>query len=184
VAKPRGDGSRFDSLLRDNFGGSSLMPKARGTTKSPGTSPDYVRMYYEHQYERIKKHEDQALAISNIVLTISALIITFGLNNRTSFGSVFIFFLPAMVILANLFAIFYIRDSGNWIRSHRKRAKRILEIYVPELFVLDSQTIAPHQKQTVSRRRFQNIIHGLFIVIAIILIILFSLQVIGIPLVS
>jgi hypothetical protein len=156
------------------------MPRASNKTKTENINPDYVRMYYEHQYDRIKKHEDQALSISNIVLTISALIITFGLNNRQSFGTIFIFFLPALIIIANLFAIFYVRDSGNWIRSHRKRAKRILETYIPELFVLDSETIAPHKKQTVSRRRFQNLIHILFIIIAVILTVLFTLELFGV----
>jgi hypothetical protein len=112
-------------------------------------------------------------------LTISALIITFGLNNRQAFGSIFVFFLPAIIIIANLFAIFYVRDSGNWIRSHRLRAKRILEIYIPELYKLDAETIAPHKKQTVGRRKFQNLIHILFIFMAAILIVLFILQLIG-----
>jgi hypothetical protein len=156
------------------------MPRAQIKQKSNDINPDYIRMYYEHQYDRIKKHEDQALSISNIVLTISALIITFGLNNRQSFGSIFVFFLPAMVIIANLFAIFYVRDSGDWIRSHRKRAKRILESYIPELFVLDSETIAPHKQRPVSRRRFQNLIHILFIIIAVILIVLFTLELVGV----
>ncbi|MBU1662040.1 MAG: hypothetical protein KKD28_11285 [Chloroflexi bacterium] len=151
--------------------------------KSKDIDPDYVRMYFDHQYDRIKKHEDQALNISNIVLTISALIITFGLNNRQSFGSIFILFLPVIIIIANLFAIFYIRDSGNWIRSHRLRAKRILETYVPELFVLDNETIAPHKQQTVGRRRFQRLVHILFIVIAVILLLLFTLELFGVSLI-
>ena len=70
------------------------MPRAKAGLKAEQINPDYVRMYYEHQYDRVKKHEDQALTISNIVLTISALIITFGLNNKQSFGSVLILFLP------------------------------------------------------------------------------------------
>jgi hypothetical protein len=156
------------------------MPGMRSKSKKEVINSDYVRMYYEHQYDRIKKHEEQALTISNIVLTISALIITFGLNNRQSFGSIFVFFLPAVIIVANLFAIYYVRDSANWIRSHRKRAKRILEVYIPELYSLDNETIAPHKKSTVGRRRFQNIIHGLFIVIAILLIILFVMELLGV----
>ena len=156
------------------------MPNAQSRSKKKVINSDYVRMYYEHQYDRIKKHEEQALTISNIVLTISALIITFGLNNRQSFGPIFVFFLPAVIIIANLFAIFYVRDSANWIRSHRMRAKQILEKYIPELYALDSETIAPHKKQTVGRRRFQNIIHVLFIVIAILLMVLFVLEILGV----
>ena len=156
------------------------MSEDKNKIKLEDIDHDYVRMYYDHQYDRIKQHEDQALSISNIVLTISALIITFGLNNRPSFGSIFIFFLPVIIIIANLFAIFYVRDSGNWIRSHRKRAKKILETYIPNLYVLDVETIAPHKKQTIGRRRFQRIIHILFIIIAIVLIILFALELLGV----
>ena len=159
------------------------MPKAISTPKTRELNPDYVRMYYEHQYDRIKKHEDQALAISNIVLTISALIITFGLNNRQSFGSILILFLPVVIIIANLFAIYYIRDSATWIKSHRMRAKRILETYIPELFVLDTETVAPHKKRPVGRRRFQNLIHVLFIALAMILIFLFTLDAFGVSII-
>ena len=60
------------------------------------------------------------------------------------------------------------------------RAKRILQTYIPELFVLDSETVAPHGKRTVSRRRFQNLIHILFIALAVILILLFTLEILGV----
>jgi hypothetical protein len=156
------------------------MPEKKANAKVGPVNPDYVRMYYEHQYDRIKKHEDQALNISNIVLTISSLIITFGLNNRQSFGSIFIFFLPAILIIANVFAILYVRDSGNWIRSHRLRAKRILENYIPEIFILDKETIASHEKKPVGRKRFQITIHSLFIGMAVILTILFTLELMGV----
>ncbi len=51
------------------------MPRANAKSKSENINPDYVRMYYEHQYDHINKHEDRALSISNIVLTISALVL-------------------------------------------------------------------------------------------------------------
>ena len=156
------------------------MPKQVGTTKAKKISPDYVRMYYEHQNDRIKKYEEQSLNISNIVLTISALIITFGLNSRQSFGSILILFLPVVIIFANFTAILYIRDSARWIKSHRTRAKRILETYIPELFTLDSETVAPHNQHTFGRRRIQILIHMLFVALAVILIFLFTLQALGV----
>lgn len=153
------------------------MPRANVKSKSEDVNPDYVRMYYEHQYDRINKHEDRALSISNIVLTISALVITFGLNNRQSFGSVFVFFLPVILIVANLFAILYVYVGGKWIHSYRTRAKRILEMHAPELYALDIQTVASRTKY--GRRTFQYVIHVMFILIAVILIILFVLEILG-----
>lgn len=155
------------------------MPRAKSKSKTEDVDPNYVRMYYEHQYDRIRKHEEQALTISNIVLTISALIITFGLNNRKSFGSILVLYLPVVIVIVNLFAILYIRDSGRLISLYRMRAKHILETYTPELFVLDNETFALQKKRTVGRGRFQNLIHIIFIAIAIILILLFTLEALG-----
>ena len=159
------------------------MPSRKSASKAKDVNPDYIRMYYEHQYDRIKKYEDQSLNISNIVLTISTLVITFGLNSRQSFGSILILFLPVVIIFANLTAILYIRDSAKWIKSHRTRAKRILEIYTPELFLLDNETVSPNSKGTVGRRRIQNLIHLLFIALAVILIFLFVLEALGVSVV-
>jgi hypothetical protein len=164
--------------LSESYGGEKQMP--RGKVAAKDINPDYVRMYYEHQNDRIMKYEDQSLNISNIVLTISALIITFGLNSRQSFGSILILFLPVVLIFANFTAILYIRDSARWIKSHRTRADRILEIYIPELSTLDSETMAPHNQYTFGRRRIQIFIHMLFVGLAIILVFLFTLQALGV----
>ena len=155
------------------------MPRANVKSRLEDVNSDYVRMYYEHQYDRINKHEDRALSISNIVLTISALVITFGLNNRQAFGSVFIFLLPVILIVANLFATLYVYVGGKWIHSYLTRAKRILEMYAPELYALDMQTVASRTKY--GRRTFQYVIHAMFSFIAVILIILFIVEILGIP---
>jgi hypothetical protein len=155
------------------------MPRVKSSSKTEDINPDYVRMYYEHQYERIKKHEEQALTISNIVLTASALIITFGLNNRQSFGPVLILFLPAIIIVVNIFSIFYIRNRSRYISMHRTRAKLILKTYIPELYILDSETAARDMERAIGRREFQYLIHILFVAIAAILTILFTLEMLG-----
>ena len=159
------------------------MPRDKSKPKTEDVNPDYVRMYYEHQYDRIDKLEGHALNISNIVLTISALIITFGFNNKQSFGAISILFLPLIIIIANVFSILYIGDRGRWISRHQIRAKRILETYMPELFRLDKETIAAHKKWAIGRRKIQNLIHYLFVFIGIILLILFILEAFGVSLV-
>lgn len=157
------------------------MPRANGKPKKEDINSDYVRMYYEHQYERIKMHLDQSINMSNIVLTISALMITFGINNKQSFGSVLILFLPLFIVIANIFVVLYIRDSGKWIISHRLRAKKILERYMPELYELDAEIAfgAPY-KGINSRQRIQSLLHIMLILIGIALLAVYILEIFGV----
>jgi hypothetical protein len=155
------------------------MPKAKSISEAANIDPSYVRMYYEHQYDRIKKNEDQAMNISNIVFTITALILTFGFNNQQLFGSMLILFLPVIIIIANVFAILYIRENTRWIKVHQIRAKLILETYVPELYSLDKDNTAPPMKGIVDRSTTQYLFHILFITIAFILLFLFVMQLYG-----
>lgn len=159
------------------------MPVITRKSKRRSLNPDYVRMFFEHQYERIKKHEDQALVISNIVLTISALVLTFGLNNRTSFGSILIIFLPIMILVANVFAILFVRDENEWIEERLMKAKKILDIYAPELSSIEFEPLVYHRENYIERGKFQRMVHTLFIILAIILLILFALDALGIVIV-
>jgi hypothetical protein len=129
-------------------------------------------MYYQHQYDRIDKNESQAMNLSNIVFTITALILTFGFGNQQSIGSILILFLPVVIIISNVTAILYIRENTRWIRAHQARAKLILETYTPELYLLDQETTASPMKGIVNRSTLQYLIHTLFIAIAAILLIL------------
>ncbi len=84
------------------------MASRTRNTKSIQTDADYVRMYYEHQYDRIAKHEDSRLTITNYVLTMSALAFTFGYPNVTQLTIINGIVLPVIVILVNIFALLYI----------------------------------------------------------------------------
>jgi hypothetical protein len=160
------------------------MPRTKNISKADdAVNPDYVRMYYEHQYDRINRHEEKTLTISNLVLTISALIITFGFSNRQSFGSILIMFLPAVIIILNSFAVLYINDRARYVSQHSKRAKKILEIYATELYSLDKENSAPYKKWSVGRRTIQNLMHYLFVFIGILLLVIFILEKIGVSIV-
>jgi hypothetical protein len=152
------------------------MPKAKSSANAEDVDHNYVRMYYEHQYDRIKKNEDQAMNISNIVFTVTAVILTFGFRDKQSFSAILILFLPIVIIIANVTAILYVRENTRWIRAHQLRAKRILQMYTPALFSLDKETSAPPIKATLDRSNTQYLIHTLFIVIALILL---TLQLLG-----
>ena len=77
------------------------------TTKTNSVDDNYVRMYYEHQYDRMAKHDDTRLAITNYVLTVSALAFTFGYQNATQLTIITGIGLPVIVMLVNMFAILY-----------------------------------------------------------------------------
>ena len=148
------------------------MPGAKNSAKATDLDPGYVRMYYEHQFDRIEKLEAHALTISNFVLTISAAILTFGFGKQELFGDDMILFLPLIMIFVNISAILYVNDRARWINQYQTRAKRILEIYIPELFKLEEETAAPSKKWAIYRRTIQDLTHYLFVVIGVLLLVL------------
>ena len=77
-------------------------------SKAKQTKDEFVRMYYEHQYDRLAKHESYRLTLTNYVLTISALVFTFGYQNTTQLTVINGIGLPLIIIIANIFAIGYI----------------------------------------------------------------------------
>jgi hypothetical protein len=158
------------------------MPRAKSSAKATDLDPGYVRMYYEHQFDRIEKLEGHAITISNFVLTISAAILTFGFNNKESFGPI-LDLLPIIIIVVNMSAILYVNDRARWVNQHQTRAKRILEIYIPELYKLEEETVAPPKKWAIYRRTVQDLTHYLFVVIGVLLLALSILKAYGVPLI-
>jgi hypothetical protein len=94
-------------------------------------------MYYEHQYDRLAKHESYRLTISNYVLTISAAVFTFGYKDITRLTLITGIGLPLIIIIANAFAILYIDRTKVFISVHQDRAREILSRYAPELKAVD-----------------------------------------------
>ena len=127
--------------------------------------PEYVRMYYEHQYDRMAKLEEQGLTITNVVVTLSVVALTFGFGNAQGLGVVAGVGLAFVMIIANAFAIFYAIRTGSWIQTHKSRAKRVLEVYSPDLYQLDQRTFAPHRTGILGlgRRTIQILLHALLI---------------------
>ena len=131
--------------------------------------PVYAQMYYEHQYDRMAKLEEQGMLITNVVVSLNILAFTFGFNNAVAPSVIAGIGLPVVMVIANLFAILYINRTSSWIRTHRMRAKRILRDLSPTLYALDQTTVAPHPKGVfgVGRRTIQIILHLLLIITSI-----------------
>jgi hypothetical protein len=134
----------------------------------PGMNPEFVRMYYEHQYDRMAKLEEQGLTISNIVITLNVVAFTFGFTNVKDLTIITGLGLPLMMIIANFFAISYIGYSSIFIRVHQARAKRVIVNYAHELSKIDDTCPNPWREGLGKRREIQLAIHILMILIAFI----------------
>lgn len=131
-----------------------------------GIMPEFIRMYYEHQYDRMAKLEEQGLTISNIVITINVVAFTFGFTNMKDVNIITGLGLPLMMIISNFFAIIYIWCSSIFIRLHQARAKRVTEKYAQDLFKIDKEYPNPWRGALGKRREIQLAIHILLILIA------------------
>jgi hypothetical protein len=140
-----------------------MAPKS---TKTKQTESDFVRMYYEHQYDRIEKNENHRLTVSNYVLTLSALAFTFGFQNGLQLTVINGFGLPLIVIFANIAAISNIGYTATFIDVHRKRAHEILQRYAPELSKVD-ETHDFNSGLLNRRRKVERRIHQLLIFVAL-----------------
>jgi len=144
------------------------MATKNNNVKVKKTDSDFVRMYYEHQYDRMAKHENYRLTLTNYVLTISALVFTFGYQNVSQLTAINGVGLPLIIIVANIFAMGYINRTGDFIQVHQDRAREILNRYAPELIEVNKTITWRKSNFLRSRRRIEKGIHQLLIIVALI----------------
>lgn len=133
--------------------------------KGREVSAEYVRMYYEHQYDRMAKLEDQRLTITSVVITISIVAFTFGFSNTEDLTALNGLGLPIVMVLSNLLAIAYIVHSADVIRAHSQRAKQVLELYAQDLYQLDKSI--QWSRRLPERWKTQLFIHIILILTAL-----------------
>jgi len=115
--------------------------------KDSNPTPESIRMYYQHQYERMAQLENQRQTFTTIILTLSILAFTFGfeVNNsgRTGSSSAILqnIILLVVIAIANVMAVSYMHRTKSWISSHRFRAKEVLRKYDVALFDLDKDSL-------------------------------------------
>jgi hypothetical protein len=156
-------GNRFENILAVIY---NMPSEVDESEERQGIKPEFVRMYYEHQYDRMAKLEEQGLTISNIVITINVVAFTFGFTNVKDLNIITGLGLPLMMIISNFFAIIYIWCSSIFIRFHQARSKRVIENYAPALFKIDKEYRNPWRSALGKRREIQLAIHILLILIA------------------
>lgn len=109
------------------------MPAAKKKSKKTEVDPDYVRMYYKHQYERMTEQEQYRLTMTNFALSISALAFTFGYKDVDQLNIFNGLGLPFIIITANAFAIATANRISQYLSVHQARAHKILEDHAPSL---------------------------------------------------
>ncbi|MFH1373319.1 MAG: hypothetical protein ABII79_05970 [bacterium] len=128
---------------------------------------DYVRMYYEHQFERMGRLEDQSLMVSNIVITITILAFSLAFGKATELSPMTGLGLPGLMICSNLFAISYINRAAKWCRLHQRRAKRTLESYAQPLQEINQSGEWIRSGLLGSRKTIQRLLHVILAVVSV-----------------
>ena len=137
---------------------------------------EYARMYYEHQYDRMKAIEGQRWALTNIVVSLSVLAFTFGFQNQPTFTIINGLGLPAVIAALNLFAMIYVLRTHNYILVHQLRARAVLDKYFKELFDIDAEHPQSKGRLGLGLSRIQMIIHMVLVIATVILLAAYWLQ--------
>lgn len=94
--------------------------------------------YYQHQYDRVAKLEEHRLAVGNFAIAVSAALLTFSLttnNPGTQLGA------SIVLVAVNIFAIQYGDRTIVYLRTHKKRAKHILQTFAPKIRKMDTEIV-------------------------------------------
>lgn len=152
------------------------MTNIKNAPKARESDSDLIRMYYEHQYDRIERNENHRQTISNYVISLSVLAFTFGFQNGGQFTTINGIGLPLIIIIANVTAIFNIGYTAAFIDIHRNRAHEVLKRHAPELSKIDE--VHNFNIGLISRRRWiEKTIHTLLIVLSLMPLVLYLYQI-------
>jgi len=123
---------------------------------------------YKLQYERIGQHENQRLNFSNLVLVSScaALALGAGLKGEQNFFSAC--YLALLVVAINVVAIIHAGKARFWVKFHQAKARELLRSYDTKLLSVLGRTPKPDSNKDYMRRpELQKILHGVFVILAI-----------------
>ena len=153
------------------------MATSRSKPKATAVDPDYIRMYYEHQYERMAEQEQYRLTMTNFVLSVSALAFTFGYKDITQLNVFNGLGLPLIIMTVNAFAIATANRTSQYLSAHQKRAHKVLEEYAPHLKSIND-TIRWGKVGIFGGRRSSQInLHLLLILTALIPVVVYIYQI-------
>jgi hypothetical protein len=146
---------------------------------APKTKPvddNYVRMYYEHQYDRMKAIEGYRWSLTSVIVSLSVIAFTFGFQGQTGLTIINGLMLPTLIITLNLFAVLYVARTHVYVLMHQKRAKDVLAHHAKELLDLDSKHPRPRGLFGLGLSRIQLIIHIILIIPSLMPLVAYLLQ--------
>lgn len=128
---------------------------------------EYARIYYQHQYDRIARLEEQRLIFTNIVIALTAISLTFGYSNIKNITAINGIGLPLVLIALNIFASLYIKVTRKYSKVHRERAKKILKDYAQELYEIDKSIPLPFLGMRLGLGKIQTLLHFALILLSL-----------------
>ncbi|MEM6449124.1 MAG: hypothetical protein AAF703_02300 [Cyanobacteria bacterium P01_D01_bin.105] len=133
------------------------------------------RLYYQHQYDRMKALEQQRLFITNVIVTISILSFSLAFEDISKLNLINGVMLPIVVMAANSIAILWNKKSRAFIKMHQKRAHAALNAIAPDVELLNKSVPKPFDsnKDIFRRAALQNYLHMLLLVVSVVPILLY-----------
>lgn len=129
------------------------------------------RMFYKLQYERIDKLEMQKNYVTTAVTCLGIITIFLAFNNLENLTHFSGLWLPIILIIANIFAIIYIKETKLFIKNHQRRAEKASEICSPILNEIRKK-VPKHtsEKNPIRRSNLHKLFHLSLILIGICII--------------
>ena len=138
---------------------------------STNTDQETFRTYYLLQFDRIDKLESKLESYSNLILTISAAILTFGYSTDYAQGNEVKNLVPLIVVSLNGFGILFALRTRDFIKMHQRRARLVLLKCAPEFSQINSMVPKPDSDNDFFRRNNLYIwIQSVFIFLAMIVL--------------
>jgi hypothetical protein len=145
-------------------------------SKTKPITDDFVRMYYEHQYDRMKAIEGYRWSLTSVVVSLSVIAFTFGFQSQSGLTIINGLVLPLLIITLNLLAVLYVWRTYSYVLMHQRRAKAVLAQYAKELFNLDAEHPRPGGLLGLGISKFQITIHLLLLIPSLIPLVVYLLQ--------
>jgi hypothetical protein len=117
--------------------------------------------------------ESQRLTVTNLVLSISALVFTFAFANAQQLTLLNGVGLPAAIIFCNLFAMAYIRRCDGHESTDGKRAREILKRNAEGLKAINDAHPWPKYRILNHRATAQLLIHGALVLVFVLPIVVY-----------
>lgn len=128
------------------------------------------RMYHQLQFDRMDKLESKRESFSNLVITLSIGILTFGFSNEFKVEDYMRIILSGTLMVINGISIKFIQESHILFKMHQDRAKIALQKFAPDLIAINSEVGKKDSSLNMfSRKKLYIFLHVLFIMIGAII---------------